>query len=300
MSVAGDMFEEEENYRANKISIGKPLPNTQILITDSYGHLLPVGVTGEICVAGAGLASGYIGHAADTADKFVKHPYQEDTLLYQTGDLGKWLPDGNIEFLGRVDSQVKIRGFRIEPIEIEQTLCLHEAVEQAIVIGKVKQGTAYLVAYYVSQKIIPVTEIKTLILSRLPSYMVPAYYVKLEQLPYTASGKVNRKLLPEIEESEVERHVYEAPDTLLQQNLVKVWEKLLGVNRIGIHDNFFELGGHSLSTIRLAAAIKREIGVALPIHIIFQLGTIGRISQWIELNDNEKSDAPEYYDEIKI
>jgi putative pyridoxal-dependent aspartate 1-decarboxylase len=298
--IADDMFEEEETGRVNKISIGKPLPNTQILITDAYGCLLPVGVSGEICVAGAGLAHGYIGHASATADSFIKHPYQENARLYKTGDLGKWLPDGNIEFLGRIDSQVKIRGFRIEPIEIEQTLCLHEAVEQSIVIGKGKPGSQYLVAYYVSQESIPVTELKALLMTKLPAYMVPAYYIKLEQVPFTPSGKINRKLLPEIDGSEVVRIAYEAPHTLLQQNLVRVWENLLRITGIGINDNFFDLGGHSLSTIRLAAAIKREIDVTLPIHIVFQLGTIAGIAKWIELNYGEKSDTEEYYDEIKI
>ncbi|MCX2492861.1 aminotransferase class V-fold PLP-dependent enzyme [Pedobacter sp. PF22-3] len=300
LPATDDVFEEDDHYSINKIPIGKPLPHTQILITDKYGQVLPIGVPGEISVAGLGLANGYIGHAAHTINKFVKHPYQENDCLYQTGDLGKWLPDGNIEFLGRIDGQVKIRGFRIEPIEIEQSLCLHDAVEQAIVIGKVKQGTTYLIAYYVSQKSIPVNELKALLLKRLPAYMVPAHYVRLEQLPYTPSGKVNRKLLPEIEAGEVMRHVYEAPCTTLQKQLVLVWENLLGINRIGINDNFFDLGGHSLSTIRLAAAIKREIGVALPIHIIFQLGTIARIAQWIDLNDPEKNEETALYDEIKI
>ncbi|RAJ26896.1 aminotransferase class V-fold PLP-dependent enzyme [Pedobacter cryoconitis] len=297
---AEDMFEEEETGRGNKISIGKPLPNTQILITDPYGHLLPAGVSGEICVAGAGLANGYIGHAAATAGSFIKHPYQENARLYKTGDLGKWLPDGNIEFLGRIDSQVKIRGFRIEPVEIEQTLCLHEAVEQAIVTGKGKPGSQYLVAYYVAQESIPVTELKALLMKKLPAYMVPAHYIKLEQVPFTPSGKIDRKLLPEIDGSEVVRIAYEAPHTLLQQNLVRVWEKLLNITGIGINDNFFDLGGHSLSTIRLAAAIKREIDITLPIHIVFQLGTIAGIAQWVELNYGEESDTEEYYDEIKI
>ena len=293
--------EDRLRYGHVKIPIGKPLYNTQIYILDKYMQLQPPGVPGEICVAGHALANGYAGKPQLQRETFVDHPFINGAKLYRTGDLGKWLPSGNIVYLGRIDRQVKIRGFRIEPGEIEQVLYEQEDILHAAVMVREKQGEHYLVAYYVPGKEVTVKTLRDFLAGRLPAYMLPAHYVQLDNMPLTASGKIDRKQLPDLEGSQVARRFYEAPGTFTEALLAEVWETLLGISGISIHDNFFEIGGHSLSAIRLAAAVKRKMEVTLPLSIIFQLGNIRLIAGWIDVTGGQAAALPdEDYEEIKL
>jgi len=273
---------EDLKYKAN-IPIGKPIWNTRMHIVDRNNKLQPVGVTGELCIAGDGLARGYLNRPELTAEKFVTNPFTAGQRMYRTGDLARWLPDGNIEFLGRIDSQVKIRGFRIELGEIENQLIEHEAVKEAVVIAKEEQdGSKYLCSYVVGDGQLTVTELREYLRKELPDYMIPSYFMQLEAMPLTPNGKIDRKALPEPDgkiDSSVE---YEAPRNEVEEKLVKIWEEVLKVEKIGINDNFFELGGHSLRATSVAAKIHKELNVEVSLREIFKTPAIRGLSEYIK------------------
>ncbi|MEC1619859.1 amino acid adenylation domain-containing protein, partial [Bacillus haynesii] len=191
-------FINEIDDEAETIPIGSPLANTSVLIMDEAGKLLPIGVPGELCIAGDGLSKGYLNREELTAEKFVPHPFLAGERLYKTGDLAKWLPDGNIEFIGRIDHQVKIRGFRIELGEIESRLEMHEDINETIVIVREdEENRPYICAYITANREISLDELKGFLGEKLPEYMIPAYFVQMDKLPLTKNGKVDRKALPE-------------------------------------------------------------------------------------------------------
>ncbi|MVT11414.1 non-ribosomal peptide synthetase [Chitinophaga tropicalis] len=255
----------------NKVLIGKPITNTSIYILDDSEQLLPVGVPGEICISGAGLARGYLHKPGLTAEKFVNDPFHAGERMYKTGDLGRWMPDGNIEFLGRKDNQVKVRGFRIELGEIETVLQGLGDIEAAVVTAVVNsRGEKELAAYFVSQHPQNITGIKSRLGRVLPGYMVPDHYVQLEEMPYTATGKIDRKKLPDPQGLSLHPVVeYIAPATDIQKKLVLIWQEILGKEQIGIRDNFFDLGGHSLKVTRLASYLHKAFETRIPLHELF-------------------------------
>ncbi|UCH95458.1 MAG: amino acid adenylation domain-containing protein [Candidatus Aminicenantes bacterium] len=275
------------------VPIGKPVNNTGLLVLDRCFQPLPIGAAGELFIGGKGLGLGYINDVRLTSEKFIKLPLTGDSLWYRSGDLVKRLPDGNIEFIGRVDFQVKIRGFRIEPGEIENHLMAHEQVKAAVVIAlerhPASMATAsaerYLCAYIVSDEALAVTGLREYLSSRLPSYMVPSYFVRLEKIPLTPHGKIDRRLLPEPDgESETPdvRHLYVAPRGEKEKKLAAVWREVTGVKRIGMTDNFFELGGDSLLVIRAITRMREVFGVELPVRKFFQHPTIKELAGEIE------------------
>ncbi|WP_449603933.1 amino acid adenylation domain-containing protein, partial [Paenibacillus sp. Marseille-Q9583] len=193
------MYRKVKMNSSGKIPIGGAIRNTQVYILDAYGQVVPIGVAGELHIGGMGLARGYLNRPELTAEKFIPHPFRSGERFYKTGDLGRWLPDGNIEYLGRMDDQVKIRGYRIELGEIETCLLTHPSIQEAVVVArKDREGEPALSAYVVvvSETALPVTELRTYLGQQLPSYMIPSYMVQVENLPLTANGKVNRKALP--------------------------------------------------------------------------------------------------------
>jgi amino acid adenylation domain-containing protein len=241
-------------------SIGRPVGNTQVYVLDGGGEPAPVGVAGELYIGGAGVARGYQGRAALTAEKFVADPFgaEPGARLYRTGDLARWLSDGTLEFLGRADQQVKIRGFRIELGEIEARLAEHADVREAVVVAREDTvGEKRLVAYLVSEGEIGAEALRTHLLECLPEYMVPAAYVQLGALPLTPNGKVDRKALPAPEGDAYARSGYEAPLGLIEEALAAIWAELLGVDRVGRWDDFFQLGGHSLVAVTLIERMRR-------------------------------------------
>ncbi|WP_354306148.1 amino acid adenylation domain-containing protein, partial [Pedobacter sp. UYP1] len=257
----------EENI---PVLIGKPIANTHIYILDKNSQLCPLGVTGEICISGNSLTRGYIFNPELSDSKFIRNPYQENMKMYCTGDLGSWLPDGNIVFLGRKDEQIKIRGYRIEPGEIEQILREYWQIEDAVVIARYSPLGGELIAYITGGKDLNIAEIRTYISKLLPVYMLPNYYVQLERLPLTINGKVDKNILPEPEQAGMFSGAhYIAPRNQLETRLVDIWKEILGKAQIGIKDHFFDLGGHSLKAIRLASQIRKEFEIELSLKDIF-------------------------------
>ena len=251
--------------------IGRPIPDLDVYILDHQLQPVPVGVAGQICVAGEGLGRGYLHRPDMTAEKYVPNPFcdQPGGRLYKSGDRGRYLPNGDIEYLGRIDFQLKIRGFRIEPGEIESALEEHSAVRQAlVVIREDRSGETQLVAYIVlkQEQTCTINELRSHLKQKLPDYMVPSAFVMLGRLPMTPNGKLDRKALPLPNWGQVELEAaYLAPITPVEQLMADIWGEVLGIEHVGVHDNFFDLGGHSLLAMKLSsklsAATKRHISV---------------------------------------
>ncbi|MBD8499273.1 non-ribosomal peptide synthetase [Paenibacillus arenosi] len=265
---------EEEQPERKVIPIGRPLANHRIFILDAHLQLVPPGVDGELCVAGVGLARGYLNHPELTAEKFVEHPFAPGERLYRTGDLARWLPDGNIEYLGRIDHQVKIRGIRIEIGEIEEQLLKIDSVQETIVIAREGKSGQELCAYLVAVHPLTLGELRSALAQKLPNYMIPAHFVQLSRMPLTPNGKIDRKALPAPEEAAVGGAEYVAPRTLLEMKIARVWRDTLGVPQVGVKDNFFELGGNSLSLMRLVQAVYDETGIEIPLNRQFHHVTV--------------------------
>ncbi len=259
------------------IVIGKPIANVQVYILGKENELSPIGITGEICVAGAQVGRGYLNRPELSAEKFVKDPFskREMARMYKTGDLGRWLPDGNIEYVGRIDDQVKVRGYRIELGEIESVLEQSGLVQQAVVLAKEdSEGNKRLVAYVVPNGVFEKEALIDYLLQKLPEHMVPGSWTTLEQMPVTASGKIDRKSLPDPEAPGVLSGELIAPRNETEQKLVEIWQELLDAHTISIHDNFFERGGDSLLAIRLLSFILKELTIEIRIGDIFEYPTI--------------------------
>lgn len=254
-----------------KVTIGGPIANTQIYILDEYLSLIPRGSVGEICIGGSGLSRGYLNQNQLTQEKFIKFPFKKGVRIYRTGDLGRWLPDGTIEFIGRKDNQVKIRGYRIELGEIESVLLNKEEIKTAVIVAKKStSGDKDLVAYYNSTIDLDLVELRQYLQERLPSYMVPNYFVAIDEMPLTANGKINRKALPDHEGIELDSGLEYIPArNETEKKLVSIWEKVLGRDRVGIKDDFFDLGGHSLRVIRLINEYHKIFDVKLEVQDIF-------------------------------
>src|SRR4030088_1782543 len=251
---------------SNGIPIGRPISNTRIYLLDRYGEPVPVGVSGEIHIGGAGVARGYLHRAELTSERFIASPFVAGERLYRTGDLGRYLADGTIEYLGRNDHQVKIRGFRIELGEIEARLSSYPGVGEAVVVAREEAGEKRLVAYYTQAGDgagVEVDGLRGHLCSVLPDYMVPAAYVRLDALPLTPNGKLDRQALPAPEGDAYARRGYEAPVGAVEETLASIWSEVLGHERVGRHDNFFELGGHSLLAVRLISRVRQDLGVEL-------------------------------------
>ncbi|WP_445634029.1 Carrier domain-containing protein [Nostoc sp. DSM 114161] len=279
------------------IPISGAIANTQLYILDQYNQLVPVGVPGELHIGGDGLARGYFNRPDLTAEKFIPNPFSEKaTRLYKTGDLARYLANGEIEYIGRIDHQVKVRGFRIELGEIEALLTQHSAVREAVVVvRKDSLDSKRIVAYLVpeSQETLIVSELRSFLESKLPSYMMPTNFVILEALPLTPNGKVDRKALPALDKvlPEFEEN-FVAPQTAMEKQLVTIWMEVLGLQQIGINDNFFELGGHSLLATQVISRINKNLDIELPIRRIFELPTIAKLAKNLEAKQLDINSLP--------
>jgi acyl carrier protein len=274
-----------------KIPIGKPIANTHALILDSRMNLVPVGVAGELYVSGTCLGLGYLNDEEKTREAFVENPFHEIDYdkLYKTGDLARYLSEGEIEFLGRIDHQVKIRGFRIELGEIEATLRRHPALRQGVVIAREDlPGDRGLVAYVVPNQDATTTtpavgDLRSFLREKLPEYMVPTAFVVLEALPLTPNGKVDRIALPAPDPSSFRtENAYAAPRTPLEERLAGIWEEVLGLERVSVHDDFFELGGHSLLATQVVSRVRGALRVELPLRYLFETPTVAGLAERIE------------------
>ncbi|BCU12466.1 non-ribosomal peptide synthetase [Microcystis aeruginosa] len=287
--------------------IGRPIPDLQVYLLDQYLQLVPVGVPGEMYVGGAGVTKGYLNRPELTKERFISSPFEKDEVippnplnkggnepskLYKTGDLARYLPKGELEYLGRIDNQVKIRGFRIELGEIEALLASHPQIwETVVIVRDDTTGDKRLVAYIVpqSEKIITINEIRQFLKAKLPDYMIPNAFVILDALPLTANGKIDRRALPPPESSSEPSDKYVAPRNPIEDILVTVWSEVLKVEKVGINDNFFELGGHSLLATKLVAQIRDRLKVELPLRQLFNSATLAELAQGIEQLKQEKS-----------
>ena len=276
---------ECERGAACTVPIGQPIANTQVYILDEMLQPVPIGVAGELHIGGTGLGRGYLKRPDLTAEKFVPNPYAEGQRIYKTGDLARYLQDGNIEYLGRIDHQVKIRGFRIELGEIEAALREYPQVSTSVVIlNEDASGDRRLVAYVVSEESgLNDNELREYLRQRLPEYMVPAAIVELEELPLTPSGKIDRRALPAPQQFRQELEArFEAPHSPTEEVLASIWSEILKVDRVGIHDNFFDLGGHSLVATRVIARMRVAFGTELPLRLMFDSPTIAALANIIE------------------
>ena len=289
------------------IPIGHPTALHLLYIFDKSFNPQPLGIAGELCIAGAHVANGYLNNPQLTHDKFIAPSISSimsissttsipSTKIYQTGDLVRWLPDGNIEFLGRIDFQVKIRGYRIELGEIESSLLKHPDITGAVVIdGEQANGNHYLCAYYstATTKTLTVSMLKEHLAHQLPDYMIPAYFIHLDALPLTVHGKINRKALPLPDQSTIVTGVlYEMPVSHTEKELVKIWQDLLAIERIGIHDDFFDLGGDSIRVGRCIALIRETLSVELPMRKFFERPFIKALATEIENQERLVSSIP--------
>jgi amino acid adenylation domain-containing protein len=306
-------FSEFTSPTITNVPIGRPISNTQVYILDAFLQPVPVGVAGELHIGGVGLARGYLNRPELTQEKFIPNSFEKDEVipptplnkggnepskLYKTGDLCRYLPDGNIEYLGRIDNQVKIRGFRIELGEIETVLSQHNAVKTAVVIAQEDEtNQKRLVAYIIPQveiispqkeeNSLNVTQLRQFLKAKLPEYMIPSAFVILESLPLTPNGKIDHRALPSPEFQSQAQYI--APRNPIEEILSSIWGKVLKVAQVGIHDNFFELGGHSLLATQLISRIREAFQVEMPLRELFVAPTIAELSQEIKrLSEREQ------------
>ena len=282
---------EEVSEEWSSIPYGKPLANNTFYILDDNENIVPQGVAGELCIGGTGVARGYMGDVNKTKAAFKKNPFTDKWtgMMYKTGDLGRMLPDGNIEFLGRKDYQVKIRGYRIELGEIESQLQKHVDIREAVVLDLTDQtNTKYLCAYIVLKQQLTTWEIKEYLADKLPDYMIPSRYIYLEQLPLTSNGKIDRKALPKDNTEILDETPYQAPRNAIETKLIDIWKELLEVNNVSIYHNFFELGGHSLKATMLISRINKAFNIEIPLRVIFANPTVEGMAAYIAEQDKKE------------
>ncbi len=288
-AVARVLHQADMQYYSGRPTIGRPVDNTFACVVDAYGNVLPPGIPGELCLAGAGLAAGYLNRPELTAQSFTPLPAAGQTRVYHTGDLAVMEENGEIRFLGRKDHQVKIRGFRVEPAEVEAVLLRHPRVKEAAVLALTHQNEPFLAAYVVAAE----PELTRYLEERLPDYMIPAVFVRLDSLPLTANGKLDRGALPAPDFST--GTMASAPETGTEQRLLQIWSEVLGVETqsIGIDDDFFRIGGHSLRATIMISKIQAELGVRIPLAEVFKTPTIKELARIVSVSDKE------FYDSIR-
>ncbi|MFG6106070.1 amino acid adenylation domain-containing protein [Leptothoe sp. EHU-05/26/07-4] len=285
------------------VSIGTAIANTQTYILDRHRQPVPIGVPGELHIGGAGLARGYLNRPNLTAAKFIPNPFfnsefktqnSKEERLYKTGDLARYLPDGHIEFIGRIDNQVKIRGFRIELGEIEATFAQYPKVQEVVVVAREDSpGDKRLVAYVVAEEEVTSSDLRSFLKSKLPDYMVPSAFVFLEKIPLTPNGKRDRQALPAPDADDIsDRSDFIPPRNSAELQLAQIWSEVINISAVGVTDNFFDLGGHSLLAVRLMARIEQQLGIHLPLTTLFTEPTIESQATLLNSYNDVRSSSP--------
>jgi len=271
-------------WKPATVPIGRPIANDEIYILDHNLQPAPVGVVGELCIGGAGIAQGYLNQPEQTAERFVGNPFSTDSAqrIYRTGDLARFLPDGNVEFLGRIDHQVKIRGFRVEPAEIESALRQHPGIRQAVIVPiDDASGEKRLAAYLVSSESIAAEDLRRRLSEQLPDYMVPTAFVRIDAVPLTSNGKVDLKALPSPDQQASGERKFVPPRNPDEEKLVSIWKEVLKMESIGVTDNFFELGGHSLLATQIISRIRNAFRVQMPLHSFLATPSVAGLAEKI-------------------
>ncbi len=281
----------------HSIPIGKPIGDRKVYLLDKDLHKVPIGVSGELYVGGASVARGYLNQPTLTREKFIPNPFVKSDSLYKTGDLVRRLPNGNLEFLGRIDTQVKLRGFRIELEEIEAVLSQHSDIKQVVVIMREDEpGNKYLVAYLLTRynPTVGVSRsplLRNFLKTKLPDYMIPVAFVFLEEFPLTSNGKINRRALPAPDASQRSLDVdFVAPGTPTERELATIWTEVLRLKQVGIHDNFFELGGHSLLATQVISRLREAFSLDFPLRYLFENPTIAELAKKVMVQQIEKAE----------
>ncbi len=297
-------FINKEEQHSRTIPIGKPIEGSRILIADENMNPSKQGVIGEIYIRTPYMSLGYYKDSGLTKEKFISNPFSNDSKdrLYYTGDLGRIMFDGNIEFIGRKDNQVKIHGVRVELGDIDNQLLRHEAIKEAVTAAREdKEGNTYFVAYFVADQDVSISDLRNYLVLHLPEYMIPSYLIKLEQMPLTPNGKIDRKALPEPTDAIETLIEYVAPRNQTEERLSTLWSSILGIEKIGIYDNFFEIGGHSLRATALLAKVNKEFNIEVPLREIFRKPTIKELAEYIQTSEKvaypriEQVEEREYY-----
>ena len=283
-------FEIENNIS----NIGVPIPTLSMLIFDEYQKVVPNGVIGELYVGGDGLARGYLNNEELTNKRFIPNPYKPEERLYRSGDLAKVIESGELEYKGRIDHQVQLRGFRVELGEIENQLIRHDQVNEILVLAKEIEGEKHLLAYYIADKELEITELRHFLLNKLPDYMVPSYFLQMETFPLTPNGKLDKKALPDPELKTIEASA--KPGNQIQKELIGIWAELLHIekDKIGIHTNFFDIGGNSLKLMKMVDMINSHFGTEITIAKVFAYPVISSLADFLNKNietDTVASDA---------
>jgi amino acid adenylation domain-containing protein len=270
-----------EQFQPATVPIGRPIANTSCYILDELSQLTPIGVAGRLYVGGSGVARGYVGQEELTSERFLPDPFAgaAGARMYDTGDVARWLPDGKLEFLGRVDEQVKIRGYRVEPAEVETALRSHAEVHDAVVVAHVgAAGDARLVAYCAVSGAVSQEDLRAHLAQWLPEFMIPSAIARLEQLPRTPSGKIDRLALPDPETPSDATAEYVAPGSPMEEAVAAIWSQVLGVEQVGVEEDFFALGGHSLLATQVVAQVRSDFAVDLPLHSLFTYPTVASLT----------------------
>ncbi|KAB8315454.1 non-ribosomal peptide synthetase [Tolypothrix campylonemoides VB511288] len=283
------------------IPISHAIANTQLYILDQYNRLVPVGVPGELHIGGEGLARGYLNRPDLSAEKFIPNPFSDKVAarLYKTGDKARYLPNGEIEYIGRIDHQVKVRGFRIELGEIEAIISQHPAVRETVVVVRSDSGDSQRIVAYVvpSEQTLVIPELRGFLELKLPNYMIPATFVTLEALPLTPNGKVDRKALPAPDTARPELEtLYQPPQTEVEKTIADIWQEILQVENVGIHDNFFELGGHSLLLVQVHSKLQKTFQRDFSMIEMFQYPTISRLAKYLNQESSEQQCITQHSD----
>jgi len=265
-------------------NIGRPIPTTTTYVLDHRLRLLPPGVPGELCVGGEGVGRGYLERNELTGQRFVPNPFRSQDRLYRSGDIVRWLPDGELVYHGRMDHQVKLRGFRIELGEVETVLCRHETVAEAVVVLREAAGSSQLVGYVVKKpgSNPDPTGLRAFVQEKLPEHMVPSVFLVVDRIPLTASGKIDRAALPLPEDLREQSRSFTLPSTATEKLVATLWCEVLQLERVSVHESFFELGGHSLLGTQVISRIREKLQIEIPLKHLFQHPTIAALSEFID------------------
>jgi acyl-coenzyme A synthetase/AMP-(fatty) acid ligase/acyl carrier protein len=304
-SCTHEVGAQSRRYGPRTVPIGGPLAGEAVYVLDERHQPVPIGAEGRLFVGGAGVASGYVGAPELTAERFLADPYRSAQRMYDTGDLVRWLPDGQLEFVGRVDEQVKIRGYRVEPAEVESALRSHAGVQEAVVVAHTSSGgDARLIAYVVADGAATRPEpeaLRTHLAEWVPEFMLPAAIVIIDELPRTPSGKIDRLALPDPAEAATSADDYLAPRTPMEEAVTGIWIRVLGLAQVGVHDDFFTLGGHSLLATQVVAQVRSDFAIDLPLHSLFTYPTVESLTSEIVrmMGDSEGDETAQLLAELE-